>query len=60
MDLIAALMPPDMTTGVAAALLVTSVAASFITIAFGIGGGVLLLAVMASLVPPVALIPVHG
>ena len=33
---------------------------SFITAAFGIGGGVVLLAVMASLMPPAALIPVHG
>lgn len=40
--------------------MVTSAIASFITIAFGIGGGALLLAVMASLLPPVALIPVHG
>lgn len=37
-----------------------SFASSFITAAMGIGGGVLLLAVMASLVPPLALIPVHG
>jgi hypothetical protein len=29
-------------------------------VAFGIGGGAALLAVMASLVPPAALIPVHG
>ncbi|MEM9197059.1 MAG: sulfite exporter TauE/SafE family protein [Pseudomonadota bacterium] len=33
---------------------------SFITAAFGIGGGAFLLAVMASLLPPLALIPVHG
>lgn len=42
------------------ALLMTSFAASFITVAFGIGGGGLLLAVMATLVPGAALIPVHG
>jgi uncharacterized membrane protein YfcA len=42
------------------ALMATSYAASFITAALGIGGGALLLAVMASLVPPAALIPVHG
>lgn len=41
-------------------LLAASFAASFITVAFGIGGGALLLAVMASLMPPLALIPVHG
>ena len=33
---------------------------SFITAAFGIGGGGVLLALLASLVPPAALIPVHG
>lgn len=41
-------------------LLATSFTASFITVAFGIGGGGLLLAVMATLVPVAALIPVHG
>ncbi|MBY4892190.1 sulfite exporter TauE/SafE family protein [Rhodobacteraceae bacterium N5(2021)] len=37
-----------------------SFAGSFITAAFGIGGGGLLLAILASIVPPAALIPVHG
>ncbi|SMY06276.1 sulfite exporter TauE/SafE family protein [Flavimaricola marinus] len=45
---------------VATGLLAASFAGSFVTVAFGIGGGVLLLAVMASLMPPAALIPVHG
>jgi uncharacterized membrane protein YfcA len=42
------------------ALMVTSFVASFITVALGIGGGGLLLAIMASVVPPAALIAVHG
>ncbi len=46
--------------GTAAWLLVASFGASFVTAAMGIGGGVLLLAAMASLLPPAALIPVHG
>lgn len=54
------IVPPGMDPAIAAVLLTTSGLASFITIAFGIGGGVLLLAVMASLVPPTVLIPVHG
>lgn len=54
------LVPPGLDAGVTLTLLLTSVIASFITIAFGIGGGVLLLAVLASLLPPAALIPVHG
>ena len=37
-----------------------SFAASFITAAFGIGGGAIMLAVLAVLLPPAALIPVHG
>jgi len=43
-----------------ATLLLGSFLGSFVTVALGIGGGVLLLAMMASLMPPVALIPVHG
>ncbi|WP_172293094.1 sulfite exporter TauE/SafE family protein [Pseudoruegeria sp. HB172150] len=45
---------------VVVALLLTSCAASFITAAFGIGGGGVMLAVLASLLPPLAIIPVHG
>jgi uncharacterized membrane protein YfcA len=41
-------------------LFVASFVGSFITVSMGIGGGAMLLAVMASLIPPVALIPVHG
>lgn len=41
-------------------LLLASFAASFITIAMGIGGGVLMLGIMATLMPAGALIPVHG
>lgn len=37
-----------------------SFAASFITAAFGIGGGAVMLAMLAVLLPPAALIPVHG
>ncbi|MBM9595786.1 sulfite exporter TauE/SafE family protein [Rhodobacteraceae bacterium MCCB 386] len=49
-------MAPEVLLG----LLAASFGASFITAAFGIGGGVALLAVMATLVPPAVLIPVHG
>ena len=45
---------------VAGGLVGASFATSFITAAFGIGGGGVLLAILASLLPPVALIPVHG
>lgn len=53
-------LPPDLSFGVAATLLVASFVTSFITAAFGIGGGAALLAVLATLLPPAALIPVHG
>lgn len=43
-------------------LLLTFAAAgtSFVTASMGIGGGVLLLAILATVLPPAALIPVHG
>ena len=41
-------------------LLAASFAGSFITVVLGIGGGALLLAIMASFLPAAALIPVHG
>lgn len=41
-------------------LLAMSFVGSFITAALGIGGGALLLVFMATLLPPAAIIPVHG
>lgn len=41
-------------------LIFAAAGTSFITAAMGIGGGVLLLAILASTLPPAALIPVHG
>ncbi|WP_010140547.1 sulfite exporter TauE/SafE family protein [Oceanicola sp. S124] len=46
--------------GAAALLLAMSLLGSFITASLGLGGGILLLAVMASFMPAAALIPVHG
>ncbi len=57
---LAAVLPEGLSTLALAAMLAVSFAASFITVAFGIGGGTLLLAAMAALMPPAALIPVHG
>ncbi|SFR46886.1 sulfite exporter TauE/SafE family protein [Litoreibacter janthinus] len=45
---------------VAGTLLAFSFAGSFITVAFGIGGGAIMLAVLATLLPAAAIIPVHG
>jgi uncharacterized membrane protein YfcA len=41
-------------------LVVASLVTSFISAAFGIGGGFTLIALLALLLPPAALIPVHG
>lgn len=54
------LLPETITLSQTAVLLGTSFITSMITAAMGIGGGVLLLAVMATIVPGAALIPVHG
>jgi len=54
------LLPAEISLSVGAALMAVSFVGSFITAAFGIGGGVVVLAVLASLLPPVALIPIHG
>lgn len=55
-----ALLPPDFSALGAAGLLLASFGTSFLTAAFGIGGGALLLAILASVLPPAVLIPVHG
>lgn len=47
-------------TGPALILFAVSFAGSFITVTMGLGGGVLVLATMASLLPPAALIPLHA
>jgi uncharacterized membrane protein YfcA len=60
MDLGVLSLPAEMSAWVFASLLVASFATSFMTVALGIGGGALLLAILAALMPPAALIPVHG
>lgn len=54
------LLPPEIGWPVALALTGASFCTSLITAAFGIGGGAVLLAILATLLPPAALIPVHG
>jgi len=54
------LLPPEIGLPLFLGLIGASFVSSFITVAFGIGGGALLLAVLAALMPPAALIPVHG
>lgn len=55
-----ALLPPDVGPWLFLLLCGVSFLTSGLTAALGLGGGVALLAVMASVMPPLALIPVHG
>lgn len=54
------MLPETLGLGWALTLIITSFVTSFITAAMGIGGGVLLLAIMAQVIPAKAIIPVHG
>jgi uncharacterized membrane protein YfcA len=55
-----AFMPDGLSGTIGLALVAVSLATSLISAALGLGGGVVLLALMAVLLPPAALIPVHG
>lgn len=57
---LAFLLPPGMEPVMFWWLVLASLCASLTTTVFGIGGGALLLILLASLIPPAALIPVHG
>ncbi|PTW63339.1 sulfite exporter TauE/SafE [Breoghania corrubedonensis] len=60
MDQLATLMPPDLSPAFSITLIFLSFLTSGMTAAVGLGGGVTLLAVMASAIPMAVLIPVHG
>jgi uncharacterized protein len=60
MDAVAALLPDGIGAGIAALLIVASFFTSALTAAFGVGGGVAMLALMGLFIPVAALIPVHG
>lgn len=55
-----ALLPPDFAPWLFLLFCSISFLTSALTAALGLGGGVALLAAMATVLPPVALIPVHG
>ena len=55
-----AFLPPELSPLVAAFLVFISFFTSALSATFGLGGGVALLAIMASVMPPLAIIPVHG
>ncbi len=60
MDALAALLPEGIAAWAAALLIVASFFTSALTAAFGVGGGIAMLALMGLFVPVAALIPVHG
>jgi uncharacterized protein len=57
---ISAFLPHGVSQGSALALVAASFFTSGITAALGVGGGVILLALMSYVLPVIALIPVHG
>lgn len=54
------LLPADVGLTASIALIFFSALTSFVTAAFGIGGGVMMVAIMAVLMPAQAVIPIHG
>lgn len=54
------LLPPGLSELAAAGLVALSLLTSALTAAAGIGGGLVLLGVMASFLPPAVVIPIHG
>lgn len=54
------LLPPGVEPWVAALLVGMSFVTSMLTGALGLGGGVMMLAMIAALLPPAVVIPVHG
>jgi len=59
-ETITALLPQGIDTLTALLLIVASIFTSALTAAFGIGGGIAMLALLGLFVPVAALIPVHG
>lgn len=55
-----AVLPASIAPWEAAGLVALSYVTSGIAAAFGIGGGLIMLAVIASVAPPLAIVPVHG
>lgn len=54
------LLPPELGPGAALLLVGASFATSMLTGALGLGGGVMMLALLATLLPPLVVVPVHG
>ena len=59
-DLVAFVVPPELAPSGAIFLVATSFVTSALTGAIGLGGGLFMLAVLATMLPPPVVIPVHG
>lgn len=53
-------LPPLLSLGEIGVLVATAVFTAYLTASVGVGGGVFLLAVLSLIMPPAAIIPVHG
>ena len=53
-------VPPDLTVLLTAGLVLLSFLTSALTASVGLGGGLVLLVVLASFLPPLVVLPVHG
>ena len=53
-------MPLELSEFTVYFLIIASMITSFISAAFGIGGGAILLGLLALKLPPIALLPIHG
>ncbi len=60
MDTVLALLPEGLPVWAAAAVILVSFFTAAVTAAFGLGGGLVLLAAMSTVFPAPAVIPVHG
>jgi uncharacterized membrane protein YfcA len=60
LDALAAFLPEGIGAGIAGLLIASSFFTSALTAAFGVGGGVAMLALLGLFLPVAALIPVHG
>lgn len=56
----ASLVPPGLDAPIALALVVLSFFTSAVTATFGVGGGAMMIAAMALVLPPIVAVPVHG
>jgi len=60
MDMVTSFLPDTISLTGAIALIFINLLCSFISTALSLGGGLLMLVSLSFIVPPIALVPVHG